>query len=365
MLFTRFVLRAMTLTLGVLGMALPLSAAQSVEVHLRGGQVVVGEMVRDEPDQVMIKLTSLAKNGKTMSMTMPYKRDDIVKIVKLADPAELYPSKSAQAKSAAEHLALAMWCRENSLNDQAIVHAKKAVELDPAQEVAVKMLSDLDLALIDGKWVKESEALAAQGKVRYQGKVMTIAEADAMKATAQKQAAISQAQKAADDKENSIATIDKQIAELQQRSTELDATLEKANNDLNVAQNLTQKVSTAKATLDAAINSLDQARATNQQRQTNNDFNNQIDLQPLAQAVENAQKALNAARRESGSAEARVAQAKAKINSLTSNKATLEKNLAGLNTRREIAVKALEQAKAAEEAAKAAAEKAAAGKPAQ
>jgi len=327
-------------------MALPLAAAQQVEVHLRTGVVVVGEVISDEPDKLVIKSTSVSKSGKAMSITLPYKRADIAKVVKLADPEEQYQAKSVAAMTATEHLALALWCRENNLNDQSVVHAKKAVELDATQEVAVKMLSDLDLALVDGKWVKESEALAAQGKVRYQGKVMTVAEADALKATAQKEAAAAGAQKAADEKENSIAVIDKQIAELKKRPAEIDASLQKANNDLSTAQGLAQKVPAAKSALDAAQQSLDQARAANQNQPAGGGVNNGTNLQPLTQAVENAQKALSAAKREAGGAEGLAAQAKAKITALTNEKKSVDKKMENLSEKRAAAVKALEQAKA-------------------
>lgn len=328
-----------------------LSAAQQVEVHLRSGVVVTGEVVSDEPDKLVIKSTSVSKSGKAMSITLPYKRADIDKVVKLADPEEQYRSKSVAAMTAAEHLALALWCRENNLTDQSVVHAKKAVELDATQEVAVKMLSDLDLALIDGKWVKESEALAAQGKVRYQGKIMTIAEADALKATAQKEAAVAGAEKAAEDKADSIAAIDKQIAELKKKPAEIDAGLQKANSDLAAAQGLAQKVPAAKAALDAAQQNLDQARAANQNQPPGGGVNNGVNLQPLTQAVENAQKALAAAKREAAGADGQAAQAKAKITALNNEKKSVEKKLESLATRRENAVKALEKAKAAKEAA--------------
>lgn len=340
------VVRALSIAASVALMSLPLAAAQQVEVHLRNGTVVVGEVVSDELDKLVIKSTSVSKSGKAMSITLPYKRADIEKVVKLADPEEQYRTRSVAAMTAEEHLALALWCREQNLNDQAVVHAKKSVELDPTQEVAVKMLSDMDLALIDGKWVKESEALAAQGKVRYQGKVMTVAEADALKATAQKEAAAAGAQKAADEKENSIAAIDKQIAELKKRPAQIDADLQKANNDLAAAQGLAQKVPAAKAALDAAQQSLEQARAANQNPPAGGGVNTGTNLQPLTQAVENAQKALTAARREAGGADGQAAQAKAKITALNNEKKALEKKLESLNERRAAAVKALEQAKA-------------------
>ena len=330
--------------------AFTLAAAQQVEVHLRSGAVVTGEVISDETDKLVIKSTAVGKSGKVMSITIPYKRADIAEVVKLADPEEQYKTRKAAAMTAAEHLALALWCREQNLGDHAIEHAKKAVELDATQEVAVKMLSDLDLALVDGKWVKESEALAAEGKVRVQGKVMTVAEAEALKASAQQKADAAGAQKAADDKADSLAAIDRQIAELKKRPAVIDAELQKANSDLTTAQGLTQKVATAKSAFDAAQQSLDNARSANQNNARGagaNNNNNQTNLLPLTQAVETAQKALAAARRDAANAEGLVTQAKSKITALTNEKKGVEKKLEALTAKREAAVKALEQAKAA------------------
>jgi chromosome segregation ATPase len=73
-------------------------------------------------------------------------------------------------------------------------------------------------------------------------------------------------------------------------------------------------------------------------------------LLPLTQAVENAQKALAAARRDAGSADAQVAQAKAKIAALNNEKKTVEKKIEDLTAKREVAAKAAEAAKAASKA---------------
>lgn len=333
---------------GLTLMSMPLAAAQQVEVRLRSGVVVTGEIVSEELDKIVVKSTSLAKSGKLMSVTIPYKRADIAEIVALADPEEVYRTKSAAAMSATEHLALAQWCREQNMNERAVEHGKKTVELDATQDAAIKLLSDLDWMLVDGTWLRESEALAAQGKVRVQGKIMTIAEAEALKAGAKQQAADAGAERAATDKANAVATIDRQLADLKKRPAQIDAELAKANADLSTAQGLGQKAIAAKASLDAAQQSLDQARAANQNNAGAGGANNPgTNLLPLTQAVENAQKALAAARREAGSADAQVAQAKGKISKLNQEMKTLEKKIEDLTAKREVAVKAAEAAKAA------------------
>ncbi|HEX3133915.1 MAG TPA: hypothetical protein VHX44_10095 [Planctomycetota bacterium] len=331
-------------------LSFPLAAAQ-VEVHLRTGAVVTGEIVSDDSDKLVLKSTSVSKSGKTMTATIPYKHADIAEVVALADPEEVYRTKNAAAMTAEDHATLAQWCREQNLTEQAVEHGKKAVELDATQEAAIKLLSDLDWMRVDGKWLHESEALAAQGKVRFQGKIMTVAEADALKASAKQQAVAAGAERAADDKVNSLATIDRQLADLKKRPALIDTDLAKASADLAAAEGLAQKATAAKATLDAAQKSLDQARTSNQNTPAGGGANNSgTNLLPLTQAVENAQKALAAARRDAGSADAQVAQAKAKIAALNNEKKTVEKKIEDLTAKREVAAKAAEAAKAASKA---------------
>ncbi len=333
----------------------PLVAAQQVELHLRTGAVVKGDLISEDNDKVVVKSTAIGKSGKAMSMTMPYKRADIAEVITLADPETVYQTKSAAAKTADDFLALAQWCREQGMVDQAVEHAKKSLALDATQESAKTLLGDLGWVMVDGKWLKEADALAAQGKVRVQGKIMTLAEAEALKASAQQQAAAADAQRAADDKAGSLAAIDRQLAELPKRSAQIDTSLVKATTDLATAQGLAQKVTSAKAAVDSAQQSLDQARAANQNNAgaNNGGLNGGANTQQYTQALENAQKALIAARRDAGSADAQLAQAKAKIASLTDEKKNLDKKREDLTAKREAAVKALEQAKAADAAAKA------------
>ncbi len=333
---------------GLVMCASSLAAVQHVEVHLRSGAVVTGEVISDDLEKLVIKSTAVGKSGKTMSVTIPYKRSDIVKVEVLADPEEQYRLRKDAAMTAAEHLALALWCREKNLTDHAVEHAKKAVELDATQDTAVKLLSDLDWALVDGRWMRESEALAAQGKVRVQGKVMTVAEAEALKAAAQQQAAAANAEKAADDKADSLAAIDRQIEELKKRPALIEADLQKANASLTSAQGLTQKVASAKSAFDSAQQSLDQARTANQTNTRGNTGG--TNLLPLTQAVETAQKALAAARREAANSENLVAQAKAKITALGNDRKAVDRKMEGLLIKRQAAVRALEQAKEAKPA---------------
>lgn len=299
----------------------PLVAAQQVELHLRSGGVVKGDLVSEDRDQVVVKSTSIGKSGKAMSMTMPYKRADIAELIPLGDPEVAYKTKSAAAASAGEQVALAQWCRDQGMAERAAEHAKKALALDATQEGATTLLGDLGWEQREGKWQKRAEAPKA--------------------ATPPKDAAA----KAAEEQAESIAAIDRQLAELQKRSTQLDTSLAKANSDLAAVQGLAQQVIDAKARLDDAERELAAIRKKNNSNDngsghpTGERFG-AANIEQFTLAVDNAKKALAEARQKAGTSEAQFAQAKAKVSSLTDDKKKLDKKREELTARRETLAKA-------------------------
>ena len=235
--------------------------------------------------------------------------------------------------------------------DRAAAQAQEALAQAADQPVALALLKDLGWVQVDGTWVKESEALAAQGKVRYQGQVMTTAEADALKEKAKEGAARDNAQKDVEGKAAYIATIDKQLADLQKRPALLDAELAKASTALSAAQAKAHKVTQAKSAYDNAQRSLTQAQNQNAgQRQggygTAGNAST-VNLQPLYQAVEDARKAYAQARADADGAEGEVTRQQGLVASLSEEKKNLEHKKTDLTARRVRAVKDLETAQAA------------------
>ncbi len=334
-------------------------AADQVTLHLSSGQTVTGELVSEDADKVVLKSTLATKSGKAMSMSKDYPRNEVLEIVHLADPEETYKTRAAAAKTADDQAALATWCRDQGMTERAVAHARKALAIDPKHDDATKLLGGLGWVEADGAWVLESEWLAGQGKVRYQGKIMTNAEADALKAQLQEKDAVKGAQQAVDDKTAALAALDRRIADLPKRPAEIDAEIAKAKTDLTTAQGGAQRIAGAKATLDGAEKRLSDAQAsarapgTNGQPGTGNAPAQ--NFAPLQQAVEDAQKAYNAAKRETQSGDQDSTRSKSRIAALTEEKKTLEKKGADLKAQREALAKDLEQAKAALEAKKKAA----------
>ncbi len=73
---------------------------------------------------------------------------------------------------------LGNWCRLNNLPDEARLHFKRAIELQPEDQKARQAAG---FVRYENKWLTREEVLASQGKVLYKGKEMGIAEADALR----------------------------------------------------------------------------------------------------------------------------------------------------------------------------------------
>jgi hypothetical protein len=71
------------------------------------------------------------------------------------DPGEYYSRRQLVGRSAGAHLALAQWCRDHNLRDEAILHANLALALDPRKDAARKMLG---FQKIHGRWYTEEAA---------------------------------------------------------------------------------------------------------------------------------------------------------------------------------------------------------------
>jgi DNA repair exonuclease SbcCD ATPase subunit len=298
------------------------------------------------------------KNGKAMSISKVYQRSEITQMVKLQDPEDAYQDRDAAAKTADQHAALATWCRDQGMTERAVEHAQRALTLDPQQDGAGKLLGELGYVQSDGKWLKESDWLASQGKVRYEGKIMTIAEADALKAREKLKADVKAAQQAVDEKTAALAALDRRIADLPKRPAEIDKELAKAQADLATAQAAATKLANAKAALDGAQRGLTEAQNSAHPPSGAQGGGNgghgappptapAPNLTSYQKAVEDAQKAYNAAKREASSAEAEAAQLKAKIASLNDEKQNLAKKGDDLKAQREPLAKQLAEAKTA------------------
>ena len=335
-------------TLLTLFISTDLFSAQQVEIQLRSGQKVTGELISEDANHVVIKTTTIGKTGRAMSMTGDYKRAEILELIHLADLEQTYAHRAATSKTADEHSALATWCREHAMLDQAVEQAKHALALNKDQTTAATLMTDLGWVQTDGKWLKEVDLLASQGKVRYQGKVMTLEEAKTAKALEKQQQTLKEAQQAIDDKTSALAKLDHQIEELPKRPAQIETEIANDTAAMATAQAATQRVTDTKAAASAADTAVQQAQATLPRivDATGKVTVDTTSLLPLIQAAETAQKAYNDARRGLRSAEEEFGRLRDHLAKLQIEKKSLEKKAIELKAKREVLAKELEKSKA-------------------
>ncbi len=152
------------------------------QLKLASGDIVTGELVKETATAVDLRRKLLVKHMVKVSITS-IPKDQITSRSKVPDAPELYKTRSAGVgDSMEEQCALARWCIEHVLVDQAVVHTGKAAEAAPDSPLVAKLYTDLGFVKTpDGKWAKEDEYLAQTGQVDLGGKIMSPAEAEARK----------------------------------------------------------------------------------------------------------------------------------------------------------------------------------------
>jgi chromosome segregation ATPase len=323
--------------------------AQQVEIKLRSGAKIIGELISEDANKVSIKTTTLGKTGRSMSMTGEYKRSDILELTNLADPEQTYAKRATLAKTADEHSALATWCREQAMIEHAVEQAKKALALDRGQTTSAKLMADLGWVEADGKWLKETDLLASQGKVRYQGKIMTLEEAKTAKALEKQQQSLKEAQQVIDGKTSALAKLDLQIEELPKRPAQIEVEMANDTAAMANAQAVTQRVADAKTAFDAADAAVQKAQGSlpTSIGAGGKQVVDTSGLMPLIAASEAAQKAYNDVRRSVGAAEAELVRLKNHQAALQAETKSLDKKALDLTAKREALVKEIEKAKTA------------------
>jgi hypothetical protein len=321
-------------------------AADQVQLKMVSGEVIAGEIVSEDDKQITLKRVMAGKKG-PMTVTMSYEREKIAEVVAMPSAKDEYVKKAAAAGATAkDQLALARWCQENNLSEQAIEHAKKAAALDVTDTASRDFLGGLGQYELDGKWLNEADYMAATGKVKYGGKLVTAKEAEELKLKAVEKEAADELE----SKGNRIASIDKRLAANQQDSAELDAKIKKLNDEMTSAEASVRDYERAQHDLTLAEGNL-----ANQRQMLANQPGVAGNMTPFQNAVDKAQKAVSETKAKSAGAAGTVTRCKNQLKELEQKKAALVKKATELQADRTRA--AAELQKANEEAAKAGAKK--------
>lgn len=322
----------------LLAAVLPLAAAERVELRLRDGSVIRGTVVSQDDTQVVVESTVATRKG-AMTASRAYPRRDIASMAELPDPLIEYRRRAPAATDATGHVALARWCRDNSLAEQYRAEAMLAIGLAPQDADALALMADLGLVLADGRWRPEAEVLAAQGKVRWKGEIMTTAEAAERRAAEERQ---QDAERAISSGDAGLAAIDRRLATIDRRRGEIEPEIKAASDAAAASRHLTQRAAECKATYEAAEQEMKEQQAAAKAKGLI------VVNDALKRRIEESLKAWNAAKRQAIGCDRTAAQHDARAASLTSELQRLTAQREDLVAKRAAAAKALDEAKAAQ-----------------
>ncbi len=161
----------MKTSLPALFLALAASLAAADTITTTDGRRLEGK-VKDLGDEILLE----GKFGSTR-----FRKNQIDKIEYGKTSLELYGEKTAALKDedAAGHWALALWCKDNSLEAEYRKEAAKTIAADPKHEAARLALGH---KLIAGEWKSQDDLHLENGEVKRNGEWMTQDEADRLDA---------------------------------------------------------------------------------------------------------------------------------------------------------------------------------------
>ncbi len=158
-----FRLRGGRLLLLLLG-ALSASSTRADLIVLRGGGQIHGVVLPglDDSEKVLV-LT------KTSSKPFEFTRRQIERIDREEDALREYLERSRKVEptTAEDQYQLGIWCEQNGLTGPALIHFRKAVELDPTFGPAQKKVGHV---FFKGRWMTYDEQREAQGLIKYKGR---------------------------------------------------------------------------------------------------------------------------------------------------------------------------------------------------
>ncbi|MEK7414468.1 MAG: hypothetical protein AAB263_14230 [Planctomycetota bacterium] len=228
----------------VLLTAISLSAAD-VELSLASGQTIVGEIVKDGEDAVVIR-QAFATRGGARIVEVSFKRTDILHRKELPSLLQRYEERKARTPDTVpEQCTLAQWCSENCLRELAHKHATHVLTLDPDNTWAKRTLDSCGyLYLADkGQWVDEVPYLKANNLAKLDGKLVPAEYAESRIALSKAVTARDQLTKLVDEKKTIVrdkgAAADGNEAKAKQSAAAVEAVkkaLDQAQQTLETAQ---------------------------------------------------------------------------------------------------------------------------------
>lgn len=295
--------------------------AATVEVRVTSGDLITGEVVEETASTLELKRLVLIKH-KPVETTITVNKSTITMRKEVPPLTAQYETRRSTAPSTLlGQCAMARWCLDRALTEQALVHTRQAEQLDRFSAIVNKLYTDLGYIKIDEAWVLESDHLASTGKVKVGDTVMTKEEAAVAKEQTIKAGANARLEQQVRDAEWVIKTGERKLEEATARRDTAKAELTKAEADFKGAENRKQQ---AQKRMEARASGGQQQNPRNQNRERE-------DQATLHQATADASRASSAQKKyekELENAEETLAKVKASIDKAKAALPELQKQLA-------------------------------------
>ncbi|GEM_PF-6867662 len=140
------------------GAGLAPSLIAEEELHLDSGMIVVGDVISETPDTVVLRTQALIRHT-PLAATLTYRRDQIDSRRTVPSFHDQYLARAPLSPDTVEgHLALARWCMDCCLVPEALENAQRAEALDSYNQVVAQLFKDLGYVKDQGHWVSVDDA---------------------------------------------------------------------------------------------------------------------------------------------------------------------------------------------------------------
>ncbi len=150
-----------------------LAGAAETELVLADGTRMRGTILEERDASVVMNVLSVVR-GQIRRTTISIANDRIASRLDLRPVAEELPERErALDGTPAAWFQLAQWLLDRGEVDAAVARVRSGLELDPGAQRGRRLMEQAGMILVDGRWVREQDHLAATGQVRYGREVMT------------------------------------------------------------------------------------------------------------------------------------------------------------------------------------------------
>ena len=213
---------ALVLCLTALGAFGSRLLAENVEVVFTSGERVYGELISQNAGEVDITRIVYTRS-RIITSQASYPAASVASVIPVPSLIDYYQARAKETPDTyADQYALARWCFERGLQDQAFIHAKHLYDQDPSDDSSKALLKEIGYILDDGQWVKEGTYASKHGLVTFDGHLMTPAQVELRRTDLKAQLLYNNGTEHSLTLANAISNDQRRIKEEQARMTAFD-----------------------------------------------------------------------------------------------------------------------------------------------